>query len=58
MYNLKLIDKDVLTNAAQSFTNAQPFKHIVIDDFLSEEACRKMMEQFPEPEYKEMLNEY
>ena len=54
MYNLKLIDKDVLTNAAQSFTNAQPFKHIVIDDFLSEEACRKMMEQFPEPEYKAM----
>ena len=34
---------------ADSFTSAVPYPHIVINDFLSEEACDALLEEFEMP---------
>lgn len=38
---------DRLQEHHRSFTTAQPFRHIVLDDFLAPELCRRLVEQFP-----------
>lgn len=43
--NIKLYDQ--IEQLSSTFKHARPFEHIVIDDFLSEELCRKLLEEFP-----------
>jgi Rps23 Pro-64 3,4-dihydroxylase Tpa1-like proline 4-hydroxylase len=33
----------------ESFVRAEPFPHVVMDDFLPEEVCERLIEQFPAP---------
>ena len=40
------------------FLSAQPFRHVVIEDFLTESACRRAIEDFPAFEAKHAVNEY
>jgi len=57
---LKLVNPDVRASAPElgaRFAAAQPFRHIVIDDFLDEAYCRKLIEEFPEFDEKLAVNE-
>lgn len=36
-------------NAKEIYANAQPFPHIVIDDFLQADVCQSALQEFPEP---------
>lgn len=57
---LKLINPDVRASAPElgaRFAAAQPFRHIVIDDFLDAEYCRQLIEEFPEFDEKLAVNE-
>jgi len=49
-----LRDSQVL---ARRFGAAQPFRHVVIDDFLDAELCRKLRSDFPAFEDRHALNE-
>jgi hypothetical protein len=40
------------------FANAQPFRHLVVDDLLHAELLRDLIEQFPAFDAKNALNEY
>jgi hypothetical protein len=40
------------------FLSAKPFRHVVIDDFLQADVCRRAVEQFPAFEDKHAINEY
>ncbi len=42
---------------AQSFRAAEPFRHVVIDNFFEPAACRRMLEDFPQFEDRYALNE-
>jgi 2OG-Fe(II) oxygenase superfamily len=42
---------------ARTFGNAQPFRHIVIDDFLDPSVCRSLLDHFPNFEDRYALNE-
>ena len=44
-------------NLAESFRAARPFRHIVIDDFLAPELCRRLLADFPRFEDRYALNE-
>jgi Rps23 Pro-64 3,4-dihydroxylase Tpa1-like proline 4-hydroxylase len=46
-----------LPQLAQQFSSAQPYRHIVVDDFLSQEACAGLVEDFPAFEKRYALNE-
>ena len=50
---MRILDIDRLSreadSQADSFTNAEPYPHIVIDNFLSEEACDALLEEFEMP---------
>ena len=50
---MRILDLDRLSHEADaqadSFTSAVPYPHIVIDDFLSEEACDALLEEFEMP---------
>lgn len=57
---MPFIRSEILANASglsQSFRDAQPFRHIVIDDFLAPELCRRLLEDFPRFEDRHALNE-
>ena len=41
----------------RAFAQARPFRHVVIDNFLSEEFCRALLEEFPAFDKKRALNE-
>src|SRR5215469_5113220 len=43
---------------AREFANAQPFRHVVIDDFLAPDFCKRLMAEFPAFEAKYARNEY
>ena len=42
---------------AQSFQNGQPFRHVVIDQFLSAEFCARICEEFPGFESRHAVDE-
>src|SRR5688572_13780386 len=42
---------------AEEFTNAEPFRHVVIPDFFSEEFSRRLMEDFPSFDQEVARNE-
>ena len=55
-----ILNKEVLKNEAaysQAFASARPFRHVVIDDFLSGDFCREVCNQFPAFDEKRALNE-
>lgn len=41
--------KELATNYHQDYLNAEPFPHIVIDDFLPPEILEQILEEFPQP---------
>lgn len=43
---------------SEAFNSAEPFKHVVIDDFFSDVIVEQMIEQFPVPNTDEMFNEF
>jgi len=49
--------RDSVTELARSFREAQPFRHVAIDNFLAPEFCRAICEQFPECFDAHALNE-
>lgn len=57
----KLIRKSILKNAKslrEKFQTAHPFRHLVIDDFFTEEFLADLINEFPTPRPDEMFNEY
>lgn len=55
-----MIQKNVienLSNLNESFSNAEPFKHIIIDDFLEETAINKLCKDFPPFDKSKAINE-
>jgi hypothetical protein len=40
------------------FLSAQPFRHVVVDNFLTADACRQAIADFPSFEDKHAINEY
>ena len=42
---------------ASAFRNAEPFRHVVIEDFLERSACERMLHDFPGFEQRYALNE-
>jgi hypothetical protein len=58
---LDLISPSVLGQAAAlqaSFQAAEPFRHLVVDDFLQSDYCRELMAQFPAFDREHALNEF
>jgi len=54
------LNPDVLAGAgglAEEFRQAEPFRHIVIDDFLSDEYCQRLIDEFPDFDEKLAINE-
>jgi 2OG-Fe(II) oxygenase superfamily len=57
---MQMIHRDVLRQPgifAEAFKNAQPFRHVVIEDFLDAALCRRILEEFPRFEDRYALNE-
>jgi Rps23 Pro-64 3,4-dihydroxylase Tpa1-like proline 4-hydroxylase len=57
---LTLIRPEVLRSAdalCREFQSAQPFRHVVIDEFLDAEFCRRLVEDFPEFDAQQATNE-
>jgi len=48
---------DSMSDLASTFSHAQPFRHVVIDDFLTQDFCRAICEQFPEFRDADAINE-
>jgi hypothetical protein len=42
---------------ARSFASAQPFRHVIMEQFLTENLCRRVCEQFPDFEASHAINE-
>jgi hypothetical protein len=56
----QLLNKKTLAQAAaitQDFAQAQPFKHVVIDDFFTPEYCQTLLDQFPDFNNKDAIDE-
>ncbi len=56
-----LISPTVLGHAASlraAFESAQPFRHLVVDDFLEGAYCRELLDQFPAFDREHALNEF
>ena len=61
MSELDILRPEVRTGAEElrkQFRSAQPFRHVVIDDFLDADVCRRVVDQFPDFEAKHAINEY
>ena len=57
---MSIVRRQIVEDAdthAQNFRNAQPFRHIVIDDFLEPSICRGLLDHFPSFEERYALNE-
>lgn len=55
-----MISKEVISkieNISDSFENAKPFKHVVIDDFLEEEFIETLCNEFPPFDKEKAINE-
>lgn len=55
-----IVNRDVVCDAdrlAAEFRNAKPFRHIVIENFFTPEACAKLLDDFPEFERGNARNE-
>ena len=55
-----MLDRNIAAIADElhrQFTSAEPFRHVVIEKFLDDEFCRRLMNQFPAFETKNALNE-
>ena len=50
--------REAAASLAAEFQSAQPFRHVVIDGALTPEACRALMESFPDFSEKRALNEH
>lgn len=48
---------DGIDQLAAEFANAEPFRYTVIDNFLSDEFCQQLINEFPEFDEKLALNE-
>ncbi len=48
--NPKLLEQDTINKLHNDFVNAQPYKHIVIDNFLKEDIANKLHDSFPDYE--------
>jgi len=57
---MHLINRDVLRHSgelAAAFGNAQPFRHVVIENFFEAALCRRILDEFPRFEDRYALNE-
>ena len=57
---MALIDATVFQRAEadeRAFQNAQPFRHVAIDDFFSRPLCERLLADFPGFEARHALNE-
>lgn len=57
---LKLVNPEVVKSASElatRFASAKPFRHIVIDDFLENSYCRRLIDEFPAFDEKLAINE-
>ena len=48
---------DEADRLASEFADAKPFRHIVIDDFLTDEYCTRLIDEFPDFDEKLAINE-
>ena len=48
---------DEASRLAEEFANAAPFRHIVIDDFLTDDYCQRLIGEFPDFDEKLAINE-
>ena len=48
---------DEADHLASEFADAKPFRHIVIDDFLTDEYCTRLIDEFPDFDEKLAINE-
>jgi hypothetical protein len=58
---LHLLNSTVTARAAElarDFASAQPFRHVVIDDFLPPDFCQRLIAEFPPFDAKYARNEY
>ncbi len=46
-----------LTNIGAEFAAAKPFKHVVIDDFFTNDFCQSLLDQFPDFKSKDAIDE-
>ncbi|TDR23849.1 2OG-Fe(II) oxygenase [Marinicella litoralis] len=46
-----------LDSIQQSFDTAKPFKHVVIDDFFTTSFCQKLLDDFPDFDNKDAIDE-
>jgi Rps23 Pro-64 3,4-dihydroxylase Tpa1-like proline 4-hydroxylase len=46
-----------LDSIRQRFSTAKPFKHVVIDDFFATDFCQKLLDEFPEFNNKDAIDE-
>ncbi len=56
----QLLNEKTLAQATayrQDFAQAQPFKHVVIDDFFTPEYCQSLLNQFPDFNNKDAIDE-
>jgi len=49
--------RDSAVELARSFRQSQPFRHVIIDDFLTAEFCARICDQFPEFREVHAINE-
>lgn len=49
---------DNLSGYRDKFLGADPFKHVLIPNFFDDDIVEKMLQQFPTPNPKQMINEY
>ncbi len=57
----EIIHKDILGRVqllSERFQQSQPFKHLVLDDFLDPSFCRSLIGEFPPYDEKKFLNEH
>lgn len=57
---MNLLNPDTLQRQqqlSQDFAQAQPFKHVVIDDFFKAEFCQQLLDDFPEYHSKDAIDE-
>ena len=49
--------RDGLDRLSREFATAQPFRHVVIDDFLDPRFCERLMAEFPSFDERKAINE-
>lgn len=54
--NPEVVDKANLLN--REFSKAEPFRHVLIKNFFTEETVKKVINEFPKPEKDKMFDEF